>query len=149
VLETAIDSWAFDDLEEARESPETAGWAYVDKTHFRCLKCHHQWRSTSGSPRPYAIDEGRVLKQFKDDDAGYQEWLASHPDGYVLNTTRHPTADYLMLHRARCDSIVTLQAGASRFTGDYIKVCSTDRQVLRRWAVDTTNGNVTFCQLCL
>jgi hypothetical protein len=30
------------------------------------------------------------VEGFLDDDAGYERWLAGHPDLYVVNTTRTP-----------------------------------------------------------
>jgi hypothetical protein len=45
-------SWAYADLEEARDDPSTAEWGYVDKTAFTCSKCHHQWM-VAGEYKPY------------------------------------------------------------------------------------------------
>ena len=50
--ETAVDGWAYADSEAAREAPESAEWGYVDKTHYRCLKCRHEWTS-AGTYKPY------------------------------------------------------------------------------------------------
>jgi hypothetical protein len=52
VDETAIDGWAYDDLEEARENPATPAWGYVDKTSFRCRACRDEW-TVAGENRPY------------------------------------------------------------------------------------------------
>jgi hypothetical protein len=30
------------------------------------------------------------VERFQDDDAGYERWLAIHPDLFVLNTARNP-----------------------------------------------------------
>jgi hypothetical protein len=40
------------------------------------------------------------MEHFVDDDPAYLSWLAAHPDSFVINTTRMPSAAYLMLHRA-------------------------------------------------
>jgi hypothetical protein len=149
VLESAVDGWAYDDLEDARENPGSAGWGYVDKSHFRCMKCHHEWTAVTGPLRPMTVDEGRVVAKFQDDDSGYRNWSRAYPSGYVLNCERHPSPNYLIVHRADCASISELQPGAARFTGDYIKVCSTDRQALRRWARDETGGSVSLCGHCM
>ena len=45
------------------------------------------------------------------------------PAAFVLNTTRTPSAAYLMLHRANCWTITRLQPRATTFTGDYSKLC--------------------------
>lgn len=63
------------------------------------------------------------MQYFVDDDQGYLGWIATHPAGYVLNTTRSPSAAYLMLHRANCWTISRLQPRAMTFTGDYSKLC--------------------------
>jgi hypothetical protein len=69
------------------------------------------------------------MDRFVDDDPGYLDWLARHPDGFVINTGRTPTAAYLMLHRARCGTITGRPARGTTFTGDYAKVCG-DREEL-------------------
>jgi hypothetical protein len=38
------------------------------------------------------------MQRFIDDDRGYLDWLDHHPDGFVINTWRTPSAAYLMLH---------------------------------------------------
>ena len=43
------------------------------------------------------------MQRFIDDDRGYRDWLYDHPDGFVINTGRTPSAAYLMLHRAGWD----------------------------------------------
>jgi hypothetical protein len=40
------------------------------------------------------------VERFRDDDPGYERWLAGHPALFVLNTSRNPAPNYLMLHRA-------------------------------------------------
>jgi hypothetical protein len=35
-----------------------------------------------------------------DDDAGYERWLAGHPDLYVRDTARHPAPNYLARRRS-------------------------------------------------
>jgi hypothetical protein len=45
-----------------------------------------------------------TVRHFVDDDSGYLRWLTGHPTAFVLNTTRTPSAAYLMLHRALDDS---------------------------------------------
>jgi hypothetical protein len=149
VDDVAVDGWAYDDLDEFRDDPETAAWGYVGKTVFRCRKCHHDW-SAAGTYQQYpGSSEGKALVTFVDDDAGYQAWLAAWPRGFVLNCHRNPSPDYLMLHRAECQFILHLGRGMTTFTGGYIKACSTDRAVIRQWARDQTGAECSFCQHCL
>jgi hypothetical protein len=70
-------------------------------------------------------DNGRVI--FKDDDAGYREWLAGHqePHAFVLNAERNPKPTYLILHRATCHTISGEPARGTQWTHDFMKVCGT------------------------
>ena len=56
--QSGVDGWAYEDLEDARDHPDTAAWGYVDKTVFTCRKCHHQWTS-AGTYRPYSIGDSK------------------------------------------------------------------------------------------
>lgn len=85
---------------------------------------------------------------FKDDDVGYKTWVASHPEGYVLNTYRSPRAEYVMLHRVQCGWVTRPIERGDTLTIGYIKICSPDRVVLDIWARDTVLGEVTPCGLC-
>ena len=64
-----------------------------------------------------------------------------------LRSTAGP--DYLVLHRATCRFISHLGPNMATFTGDYIKVCSTDRTAVRQWAHANAGAEGTFCQHCL
>jgi hypothetical protein len=87
------------------------------------------------------------MERFTDDDQGYLGWLARHPDGYVINTGRAPTAAYLMLHRAACGTIRGTPARGTTFTGDYVKVCG-ERVELEAFA-RRLGGEPKPCGLCL
>jgi hypothetical protein len=83
---------------------------------------------------PYIGDQGSELISFQDDDAGYRRWLRAWPSGLVPNSNRRPSPDYLILHRATCRFITELDTRMTTFTGEYIKVCSTDRRAVQQWA---------------
>ena len=85
---------------------------------------------------------------FRDNEAGYVRWVATNTDGYVINTYRKPNANYLILHRATCGTITGTPARGDQWTRDFIKICSTNRADLERWARDTTGGTPTPCRLC-
>ena len=57
-----------------------------------------------------------MVEVFRDDDGGYERWLESNPNGFVVNARRVPGSDYLKLHHARCRRITTLQSGATTWT---------------------------------
>jgi hypothetical protein len=87
------------------------------------------------------------MRHFIDDDAAYLGWLADHPDGFVINTGRTPSAAYLMLHRASCGTISGTPARGSTFTGDYTKVCG-GQEELDAFARQL-GGLASPCRLCL
>jgi hypothetical protein len=91
-------------------------------------------------------DDGGV-ERFVDDDPGYREWLARHPEGFVINTGRTPAASYLMLHRAGCGTINGRPARGTTFTGDYAKICGS-REELEGFA-RKLGGQPQPCGLCL
>lgn len=84
---------------------------------------------------------------FKDNEQAYLRWLVVNADGFVVNTTSTPSPGYLVLHTAQCRTIGA--EGPGNYTNrDYIKVCSTERSELRRWAQDTVGGNLERCSVC-
>ena len=77
-----------------------------------------------------------MVTVFEDDDTGYLKWLKMNPEGYVLNTTRPPSTDYLKLHAATCPFIRGIHGTPPRgssWTGSYIKVCAPTRWELEQW----------------
>lgn len=87
------------------------------------------------------------VDRYVDDDPGYLDWVARHPDGFVLNTGRTPAPSYLMLHRARCGTITGRPARGTTFTGDYTKVCGS-RDELETFA-QQQGGLPQPCGTCL
>ncbi len=85
------------------------------------------------------------MTPFVDDDQGYLDWLAAHPDGFVVNCYRNPTPTYLYLHRATCPHIQ--EWPGRRATRDYRKVCSDTEQALLDWAA-TVGAPPTRCRTC-
>jgi hypothetical protein len=85
---------------------------------------------------------------FRDDDQGYKAWLASNPQGYVVNTYRKPEAKYLVLHRASCWCIARPLKDEESWTATYIKVCASARTVLEDWTRDEVGGSLHECGIC-
>jgi predicted dithiol-disulfide oxidoreductase (DUF899 family) len=88
-----------------------------------------------------------TVRHFVDDDPGYLRWLTHHPAAFVLNTTRTPSAAYLMLHRANCWTITRLQRRATTFTGDYSKLCGGRGELEAR--ARRLGGTAKACGHCL
>ena len=69
------------------------------------------------------------------DETGFASWLAAHPTGFVVNTTRSVPANYRVLHRATCWTIrpgkKEAEPGALTERA-YIKICGTEVSVLKR-----------------
>ena len=86
------------------------------------------------------------LVGFVDDDAGYLAWLTANPAGYVLNTTRSPHRDYLMLHRAGCRYISGDDGRC--WTVNYAKVCGPSTVLLDTWAEHRVGGEADRCAFC-
>lgn len=99
----------------------------------------------SESPRD-ADGHGSVHK-FVDHDAGYEEWLAGHPSGFVVNAERKPRPTYLVLHRSSCRTISNLPPSGTNWTKDYIKICSSRPEPLRQWAA-RLGGSLHPCSFC-
>ena len=88
------------------------------------------------------------MEKFENDDAGYLRWLAIHPQGYVINSSRPPIPTYLMLHRSSCWTISDRPANGGSWTIDMFKLCSENKDALERWAVGVVAGQVTPCKIC-
>ncbi|GII29092.1 hypothetical protein [Planotetraspora mira] len=88
------------------------------------------------------------MSPFIDDDAGYLNWLAEHPDDFVVNTPRTPTPKYLRLHRATCVFITGTPARGARWTGDYVKYCG-ELGELKSWARAEVGGELQSCAHCM
>jgi hypothetical protein len=69
-------------------------------------------------------------------DQAYTDWLAEHPNNFVLNTRSRHDPTYMVLHRASCWTISPFRKGTApgAFTqSSYKKVCSDDIAELRQW----------------
>jgi hypothetical protein len=88
------------------------------------------------------------VTEFLDDDDGYTSWLAAHRNGFVVNTSRSPTASYLKLHRTTCHTITGVPTAGSRWTVQYIKVCGDRRAELEAWCQRTVGVEPERCPHC-
>lgn len=89
------------------------------------------------------------MKKFEYDDSGYLSWLASHPDGYVLNVRADPDPDYVVLHRAGCWQISTPRPSAEAYTGNsYRKWCAGIVEELRSAAKREGRVDGSFSKRC-
>lgn len=88
---------------------------------------------------------------FDKSDADYFKWLAAHPKGFVLNTTREKNPKYLVLHRPTCRTI-SKYSGKQKpgaFTErDYIKICADNEKSLLDWVHRTHGPKAEFSNRC-
>jgi 5-methylcytosine-specific restriction endonuclease McrA len=88
---------------------------------------------------------------FENDERDYMQWLASNPQGYVLNLGRPPNKNYLMLHRVTCGDISQAQPkrGPEQFTGgQYNKLCGSSHESITLWLRQNISGVLSFTHLC-
>ena len=86
---------------------------------------------------------------FENKEKQYQDWLRSNPDGYVLNTTKNISVEYMPLHCSACLKISKYMINMAKdaFTGQqYIKICSTNPEELFKWI--RQKGGKGFTKLC-
>lgn len=85
--------------------------------------------------------------EFSDDDRGYRIWCFAHPRGFVLNTSKPPSASTLTIHESTCS---TISGGAedSSWTTSSIKVCSDSLKELEGWAHTAVDARPKGCQTC-
>jgi hypothetical protein len=87
------------------------------------------------------------MQTFERNDQAYLDWLATFPQGYVVNSGLRPRASYLVLHRATCKRIKQLNRNARHWTVGYAKRCSTNASELHAWA-DGRGGVLAPCKAC-
>jgi hypothetical protein len=92
-----------------------------------------------------AVDDWDVVI-FRDDDDGFHSWLDDHSDGFFINTERKPNPNYLVMHRPGCRHFD--RSSSLKWTKDYVKACSDDRDQLEGWAEQSVGGEVTLCRSC-
>lgn len=104
----------------------------------------HTWLKKHRASQPPVRHErhpsgGPSLVIFDHDDPGYTAWVREWPLGWIINTYRRATADYVVLHRAYCRAITQLDSEATTWTaGEFVKVCSTSRTLVTQWAIEAT-----------
>ena len=86
------------------------------------------------------------VTHFDQDDEGYRDWIASHPEGYVVNSETTPRAGYLKLHSSTCRWVS--DSSSAYTTGSYSKTCAEAIELLDLWAENVTGGALDPCGVC-
>ena len=93
------------------------------------------------------------MKVFDNDDLKYLDWITVNPEGYVLNTQRISTSSLAVLHLGYCHHVKTttnMPEGAYT-TREYIKVCSKDVGMIKKWLEENRknfSGRFRICKTC-
>lgn len=88
------------------------------------------------------------MEKFEENDEGYILWLNKNPKGFVLNAHRPPNARYLIAHRSSCYTINGTPSRGKIWTHQYIKVCGTTLNEVKKWTIDTFNREPHYCRHC-
>lgn len=86
---------------------------------------------------------------FLDEERAYLYWVAHHRTGFVLDCSRKPTKNRLVLHRATCPEIKAAAGKHTHFTsGRRMKACALEPAALTAWAVEQTGAEPKLCPAC-
>lgn len=89
-----------------------------------------------------------------DDDTGYEQWLADHPDGFMANLNREPHRRYFRIHRATHRLPDRSNPGSinPRTGNNYSKLTADHFAELLEWAhihlPTLVLSDVNFCKTC-
>jgi hypothetical protein len=93
-----------------------------------------------------------TITVFIDEDSAYLNWVAAHPEGFVVNCRRKFDPTYLVLHRATCPTIQTHRAideNPGGFTErGYVKLCADSIDYLRQYLMGLTGSPDPFSKQC-
>lgn len=85
---------------------------------------------------------------YSNEDDGYLSWIASNPEGYVVNIERSLNPNNVILHRANCWTITGDPARGESWTDAYVKICSTSMEELESWITNDVGVEVRKCKVC-
>lgn len=88
-----------------------------------------------------------MAEYFHLNDAGYQEWLEGHEQGYVFNFFGGMDANYNKIHHASCCRLSGGQEGQKTTIS---KLCSDDLAELEKTATELRGEKEdwTYCKTC-
>jgi hypothetical protein len=110
-----------------------------------------RWRlekvsDTSSPNEPAPADVTPLCHEFFADDSGYDTWVQTHPQGFVLNRPRARTKAPT-LHRAACGALSQRGGSETRPSGT-LRVCGPNLDALRTWSMARGTGEPTACRRC-
>lgn len=111
-------------FDEKKPQTQKEGIAYAVAAGCKeksAAKSFYQWRRFNGQTKP------TIYTVFVTNNEEYLDWLKAHPQGFVLNSYKSPSPNYLILHRAQCPTI------QDKIGDAYIKVCAENIEGLWEW----------------
>lgn len=130
----------------------------ADRRSCDLLAAHNSTSDVCQSPvrqiyqeplRERKIDShGAGPREFRDDDAGYLDWLGGHSNGYVVNIARSYSVAAARVHRAGCRTINGQNPHNGAWTGPYVKICADQLAELEQWATDDLRQLIPPCGTC-
>jgi hypothetical protein len=97
-----------------------------------------------------------AIRNWVDDDAGYEDWVGTHPAGFPANVGNPPSGGYFRIHRATCAlPDRSLPGSVNPRTGNkYNKVTADKVAELVGWAAAhvpqlVTLGPDNYCKVCV
>lgn len=88
------------------------------------------------------------MVEFHDDDAGYMDWLAGHPSGFVVNVRANAGPGYVVLHRASCRHIAAARDDRAYTGRGYRKVVANNLNELRDYSRSLGRWDGSFSRAC-
>ena len=82
-------------------------------------------------------------------DSDFLVWTQQQPEGVVVNLRYYLNADYAVLHRATCGSLVVRRYDEGALTTRaYLKVGAQTEEMLRQWLSANVIRSAGFTQRC-
>jgi hypothetical protein len=90
-----------------------------------------------------------MIEAFDHDDEAYGRWVRANRGGYVVNAFRGRSAAEMRIHRASCATIFEERPVGTTWTdGEYVKICSPDREELELRMKRDRGSKPKACETC-
>ena len=81
-------------------------------------------------------------------DEEYFGWIKNRPEGFIVNSDKAASDNDLpMLHTSKC-SHVNYEGWPGYVQSKTFKLCSTNREELRKWVMETDKRELKICKSC-
>jgi hypothetical protein len=95
------------------------------------------------------VNEAMAATWFTGNDAEFLQWCDDHRSGFVVNTRRKAGANYVMLHKASCLSVIQRRTRGAYTERGHIKCCADSIDDLRvELQRHVPEADLRACPLC-